>query len=50
VATFHWPAYDLKERNTVALNETPAILQDPFQQQRALLEPVLSGNWQTLGL
>ena len=50
VDSFDWPAYDLAERKTVALNETPAILQDPYQQQRALLDTVLSGNWQTLGL
>jgi para-nitrobenzyl esterase len=48
--SFRWPAYDLKHRNTVALNETPAILQDPYEQQRGLLAHALSENWQALGL
>jgi para-nitrobenzyl esterase len=50
VGTFDWPVYDLAKRSTVALNETPAILQDPYQQQRALLDTVLSSSWETLGL
>jgi carboxylesterase type B len=48
--SFSWPEYDLDTRQTARIDESPTILQDPYLNQRQLLKPVLSGNWQEMGL
>jgi para-nitrobenzyl esterase len=45
-----WPEYDTEFRRTVAINEAPSILHDPFAFQRKLLGKVMTDNWQLMGL
>jgi para-nitrobenzyl esterase len=49
-SAFTWPQYDAEFRHTVAINERPSVLQDPFVAQRKLLGKVMTDNWQLMGL
>ncbi len=44
-----WPPYG-DQRETMSINETPAMLYNTFSRECNLLEPVLNANWRTSGL
>ena len=45
--THAWPSYS-EGRATMSINETPAVLEDPYRRQRIALDGVISNDWQSL--